>query len=406
LRIIFLLLHLSKEIILNMKILLAPDSFKGTLSALEVTHILKKVFNMAGHECVELPLADGGEGTVETLLFELGGRKKYVMVQDPLGREIEAYYGLNNNTAYIEMAQPSGVTLLSYSERDPWVTSTFGLGQLIKDALDQGVKKLIIGIGGSATNDVGVGMAQALGVRFLDNDHQEIQYRKNKGYSAAILDQIQTIDFSEIDPRLQDCEITVLSDVQNPLYGINGASYIYAPQKGANDKLVHKLEQSVYKFSQLILKTYQKDLNFPGAGAAGGLGAGLRFFLKAYIRSGIDVLIDVLKIEKKIKAVDLVIVGEGCMDEQTAFGKAPVGIARLAHKNNKKVIAINGKIGKMADKNFDAGIDSIFGCYGDYEVDFSEVKKNAIINLEKLAQQIVPNFSKISNIYHQITILS
>jgi glycerate kinase len=387
-----------------MRILICPDSFKGTLSAIEVAEIIGSEFKKAGHDCILMPIADGGEGTVDILLYELGGQKQLINVRNPLGKEIEAYYGLNGGQAYLEMAQSSGLHTVSEGEKNPWLASTFGLGQMIKDALDHQVREIFIGIGGSATNDVGIGMAQALGVRFLDQDGKEIIDRQREGYGASILAKIMDIDATNLDPRIAKTKIKVWSDVRNPLYGEHGASFTYSKQKGATAEMILKLEEGVIHIDNIIKKLYKIDTNFPGAGAAGGLGAGLKVFLQAEIISGIVGMIKLLQLEQKVKKADLVVVGEGQMDWQTAFGKAPAGIAKLAKKFKKNVIAIVGKIGKDVHKNYQI-IDHIFSCYGEGEVNFDEVKRNCRQNLQDLCQIVLEKINQIDSYQYQLTIL-
>lgn len=345
---------------INMKIIIAPDSFKGSASALEVANAIKegvqRVFSHAQLEII--PMADGGEGTVQSLIDATGGKILVERVVGPLENEVEAIYGIlgDNRTAVIEMAQASGLTHVAPEERNPCITTTYGTGQLIKAALDYGCRKLIIGIGGSATNDGGAGMAEALGVKLLDSNGHEIQR------GGGSLDSLDKIDISGIDPRLNSTEIIVACDVNNPLNGKDGASNIYGPQKGATPDMILKLDRNLFHFSTIL----QRDLNInkivaniPGSGAAGGLGAGLIAFLNAELRSGIDIIIDATDFKNRIKDANIIITGEGRIDSQTIFGKTPIGIAKLAKSYNIPVIAIAGGISDGAEKVFSFGIDAI-----------------------------------------------
>lgn len=394
--------------LISMHFLICPDSFKHCLSAIEAAEIIGDEIQRAGHSTELVPLADGGEGTVETLLFALGGEKRNIRVHDPLGREITAFYGLNGDTAYIEMAEPSGLHRVSDTERNPWITTTFGLGQIIKDALDQGVKKMLIGIGGSATNDIGVGMAQALGVRFLDEEGKEVSLGKETGYSASSLEHVHSIDASGLDPRLSEVEITVLCDVDNPLLEENGASAVYAPQKGANAEMVKQLEKTLTRFASIMQSAYNKDPNFPGAGAAGGLGAGLVIFLSAHLVSGIKGLIEYLQLDTKIQMADVVIVGEGQMDVQTTYGKAPIGIAKLAKEHHKQVLAIVGKVGPGYDKNLGPSqIDHIFSCYDKEDtVDLKTIQQEGADNVRRLTRLLLKDLTTLATDQYQLHLLS
>lgn len=332
-----------------MKIVLSPDSFKGSLSAIEVcSHIeegIKRVFPQA--EVVKLPVADGGEGLVEVMTSATGGRIKKIKAKDPLGRDIEAAYGMlgNSNTAVIEMAAASGLPLLKKEEQDPLKTSTFGTGQLIQAALDENAEKIIVGIGGSATVDGGTGMAAALGARFLDAEGNEISP------CGGELDKLDRIDVSDMDPRLKNIQIEVACDVDNPLTGDTGAARIYAPQKGATPDMVEILESNLAKLAEHIRQDIGIDVEKePGAGAAGGLGAGLLAFTGGRLASGIEIALDNIDFDANVKDSDLVITGEGRIDHQTVFGKVPVGVSMRAEKYNVPVIAIGGGLeGRMEE---------------------------------------------------------
>ncbi len=342
-----------------MKILIATDSFKDCLPADEVgKHLSKgiqKVFPKA--EIKLLPVADGGEGTVPTLVDAAKGRLKNLKVHDPLGREIDSFYGIlgDNNVAVIEMAAASGLELLDKKERNPWITTTIGTGELIKDALDKGCRKIIIGVGGSATNDGGAGMAVALGARLLDKSGKFVYP------VGGELNRVHSIDLSEFDKRVASAIFIVACDVENPLTGPDGASIIYSPQKGADSHMAEKLDENLVHFSEKIRKILGKDISgLKGAGAAGGLGAGLFAFLSAELRPGFEIVKELVHLEKYVKWADLVITGEGKMDNQTQYGKAPYGVMKMAKKFEKAVIAVTGALGEDVDELYHQGFDCLF----------------------------------------------
>jgi len=346
-----------------MKIVVAPDSFKGSLTAVEVSDAIeqgaREIFPEA--EIVKIPMADGGDGTVQCLINATGGEILREKVTGPLGDEVLASYGIlgDKKTAVIEMAEASGLTLVPENKRNPLITTTYGTGQLIKAALDQGCKKMIIGIGGSATNDGGAGMVQALGVKLLDREGKKI------GFGGGELKKINRIDISNLDNRLSDTKTLVASDVNNPLCGPKGASRIYGPQKGATPEIIEELDESLAHFAEIIKKDLNKDIkNMLGAGAAGGLGASLMAFLDAELRPGIEIMIEVVKLEQAIKDADLVITGEGKIDSQTIYGKAPIGVAKIAKKYNIPVIAVAAIIGDDADIVHQYGISSLISVSG------------------------------------------
>jgi glycerate kinase len=367
-------------------ILLAPDSFKGSLSALEVAESLERGLRRANSKfkIKKLPMADGGEGTVRSLVDATGGKIITKRVTGPLGDEVEAFFGIlgNGETAVIEMAAASGLPLVSEEERDPTKTTTYGTGELIKAALEEGCQKLIIGIGGSATTDSGIGMAQALGVNFLDENGQEV------GFGGKELKSIQNIDLSQLDSSIKGAQIQVACDVDNPLYGKNGAAYVYGPQKGATSKMVEELDDGLRHIAQVIKKTLGLDVNnMPGAGAAGGLGAGLTAFLGAELKPGIDIVIEASKIEEIIQDIDLVITGEGMIDSQTIFGKTPIGVARVAKKYSLPVIGVAGSLGSGADEVYEHGIDALFSVV-DKPMSLEDAIDRASILLESLGENI------------------
>ncbi|MGB6371015.1 MAG: glycerate kinase [Atribacterota bacterium] len=341
-----------------MKIVVAPDSFKGSLTAVEVSDAIeqgiREIFPEA--EIVKIPMADGGDGTVQCLVNATGGDILREKVTDPLGDEVLASYGIlgDKKTAVIEMAEASGLTLVPENKRNPLITTTYGTGQLIKAALDQGCRKMIIGIGGSATNDGGAGMVQALGAKLLDKDGEEI------GFGGGELKKVFRIDISYMDKRLSNTKVVVASDVTNPLCGSKGASRIYGPQKGATPEIIKELDESLAYFAEIIKRDLNKDIkDIPGAGAAGGLGASLIAFLDAELRPGIEIMIEIVKLEQVIKDADLVITGEGKIDSQTIYGKAPIGVAKIAKRYNIPVIAIAAIIGDDAGIVHQYGISSL-----------------------------------------------
>ena len=340
-----------------MKIVIAPDSFKGSLTALQVAEAmevgLRRVFPDAAIE--KVPMADGGEGTVQSLVDATGGEILTAQVLDPLGNSINAQYGVLGDglTAVIEMAAASGLTLVPLDKRDPSITTTYGTGELIQAALAQGCRKLIIGIGGSATNDGGAGMAQALGAKLLTARGEQI---KLGGGSLATLSSINP----ELDSRIAETETVVACDVNNPLTGQQGASHVYGPQKGATPEIIEALDTNLAHFDKIVQRDLNKSVGkVPGAGAAGGLGAGLMAFLDASLKSGIEIVTEATQLSKRFGGADLVITGEGQINFQTVFGKTPVGVAKVAKTHHLPVIAIAGSIADNSDGVYDAGIDAM-----------------------------------------------
>lgn len=342
-----------------MKIVIAPDSFKESLSspevAREIANGFRQVFPQA--ELIELPIADGGEGTVEALLAATGGQPRSATVTGPLQQPVEAHYGVcgDGQTAVMEMAAASGLHLVPEHRKNPLETTSLGTGELIKHALDAGYRKFIIGIGGSATNDAGVGMLQALGVKFLNHQGQQI------GSTGGALKDLEKIDISGLDQRLQECRIEVACDVDNPLTGERGASVIFGPQKGATEAIVEQLDQSLARFADCVRRDLGKDIeNVSGAGAAGGMGAAMLAFLDAELKPGVDIIIEQVGLERLLEGADLVITGEGRLDGQTAFGKAPAGVAKTAAKYNIPVIAIAGSLGDGVENLYQYNINAFF----------------------------------------------
>ena len=341
-----------------MKIVIAPDSFKGSASAKQVAEALargwRKVFPNA--ELVTVPMADGGEGTMEALVDATGGKMQEVEVSDPLGRPLSACYGIlgDGKTAVVEVAAASGLPLLAPSERKPLQTTTYGTGQLIRAALKEGVERLLIGLGGSATVDGGAGLVSALGARLLDADGQPI------GPGGGSLGSLAQIQLGELPKLIEGVEVLAACDVDNPLTGPNGAAAVFGPQKGAAPQDVQVLDQNLAHYAQILSKELQVEVaNLPGAGAAGGLGAGLVAFLGAKLIPGIQMVIEASKLEDKLEGCDLVITGEGKLDGQSAGGKTPVGVAKLAEKHNIPVLAVGGSIAEDADVLYQHGIGAM-----------------------------------------------
>ena len=341
-----------------MKVVIAPDSYKGCLSALEVAKAMERgvlsVFPSA--EVRKIPIADGGEGTVAALVTATNGQLRQTEVTDPLGNKIIAHWGVlgDGRTAVIEMAAASGLPLVPKEKRDPRVTTTYGTGELIKAALAEGLAKIIIGIGGSATNDGGTGMARALGVRFLDAAGQEV------AAGGGSLAEICQIDATGLDPRLKNTEIVVACDVDNPLCGTRGASAVFGPQKGATPEMVQQLDAGLAKYASCARQATGRDVaEKAGAGAAGGLGAGLMFFTPAQLKPGVEIVLDAVGFSDIVRDADFVITGEGRTDFQTAFGKAPVGVAKVAKTHGAPVFCISGGLGEGADDVLAQGIDAV-----------------------------------------------
>jgi len=346
----------------TVKIVIAPDSFKGCLSATEVSKAIEAGIFAADpkSECEKIPLADGGEGTADALVHATGGRFVSAGVEGPLGDSIEAQFGIlgDEETAVIEMAAASGLPLIPQEQRDPARTTTYGTGQLIQAALDAGCHRLVVGIGGSATTDGGAGMAQALGARMLDSQGREISRA-----SGGQLRNIAEIDTSDIDPRIGKCTMRVACDVDNPLLGPRGAAVVYGPQKGATPAQIEKLEAGLAHFAKLVERDLGKSVtDVPRAGAAGGLGAGLLAFCDAQLEPGIDIILDVVRLAEKAAGAELIITGEGKIDSQTASGKAPMGALRIGQQLGVPVIAISGSISPDASQLNEHGFVALFSC--------------------------------------------
>ncbi len=370
-----------------MRILIAPDSFKECLTATEVAKNIAlgilQVMPEATITCI--PIADGGEGTVEAITTATNGKIIPIDTLDALMRPISSFYGITGDgkTAIIEMAAASGLGLIKTSERNPLKTSTFGTGMLIKSVMEKGYTSIILGIGGSATNDGGMGMARALGYRFLNKQNQEIGEGGGSLYSLAF------IDSSKVDPLLKNTVITVACDVTNPLCGPNGASAIYGPQKSASPEMVKILDENLMHFSKIIIEQLGKDIaNIPGAGAAGGLGAGMLAFTNASLSPGFEIVKTITNLEKHIQQADLIFTAEGKIDYQTQFGKTPFGVAQLAFKYQKPVIALCGIIGQGANILYEKGISSIFAI-ADKPMSVEESVRNAAVLLQNTSERII-----------------
>ena len=371
----------------DLVIVLAPDSFKESMTAKEVCEAMERGIRKANSQirCIHVPMADGGEGTMQSLVDATGGRVYSKEVVGPLGNNVVAEYGIlgNGEIGVIEMASASGIHLVDSEKRNPLITTTFGTGQLIKACLDKGVKKLLIGIGGSATNDGGAGFIQALGGRLLDENGDDLSY------GGGALAKLHTIDLSNLDERLKYVSVEVACDVNNPLCGKEGASYVFGPQKGATREMIEILDQNLSHYAEVIKEQLGKDvISKAGAGAAGGLGARLMAFLDVKLKSGIEMVIEYANLEEKVRDADMVWTGEGSIDFQTQYGKTPLGVAMIAKKYNKPVIALAGRVGNDIDVLYDKGIDAIFGIMrGVTSIEEALVKGPE--NVEKTSENII-----------------
>ena len=342
-----------------MKFVLAPDSFKDSLTAQEVARAMEagihKVFPDA--HCVQIPMADGGEGTTQSLVDATGGSLYHVNVMGPDGTPVSAPLGVlgDGKTAVLEMAGASGLQLLPIEKRNPWFTTTYGTGQLIQTALDKGMTQFVIGIGGSATNDAGAGVFQALGGKLLDKDGHELPFG---GGALGLLDRI---DISQMDPRIKDITVEVACDVTNPLTGPQGASYTYGPQKGADPVMVEELDKNLKHFAAIIKRDLGVDVDqIPGAGSAGGLGAGLLAFMNATLSKGIDLVVRHTSLVKEVSDADFVITGEGSIDAQTQYGKTPIGVSKVAQHAGVPTVVVAGTVHPDARVLYEHGITAIF----------------------------------------------
>ncbi len=369
-----------------MKIVIAPDSYKESLSAIDVAKAIEKGFREIFPDAhyVSVPVADGGEGTVDAMISATQGVKAVATVTGPLGEPVTASWGMSGDgkTAFIEMAEASGLALVPVEKRNPLVTTSYGTGELILRALDNGVRNIIIGIGGSSTNDGGAGMVQALGAKLTDATGKDV----SPGGGSLL--SLSNIDISGLDKRLQSCVINVACDVTNPLTGDNGASRIFGPQKGADEATIVELDRNLAHFAQAIKKHLRRDVeNTPGAGAAGGMGAALMAFLGADLRSGVEIVTEALNLEEHIHNCSLVVTGEGRMDSQSIRGKVPVGVAAVAKRYRKPVIGIAGSLSCDVAVVHQHGIDAVFSVLNRVGT-LDEALKNAFENIYRASRDI------------------
>lgn len=369
-----------------MKIVIAPDSFKESMTALEAATAIEEGFKkiLPNEEYVKIPMADGGEGTVQSISDATGGTIKELFVTGPLGEKVSAFYGLSGDKklAVIEMAASSGLDKVETSQRNPLNTTTYGFGELIQDALEEGVEDILLGIGGSATNDGGAGMIMALGGQLLTKDGETIEP------TGRGLADLHTIDVSGMHPRLKDVSIKVACDVDNPLTGENGASYIYGPQKGATPEIIEQLDTNLTHFARLVQDQLGKDIDsLPGAGAAGGLGGGLLGFLDAELQRGGDLMVDILNLDAAIRDADLVITGEGGINHQTQYGKTPIAVSRVAIKHGVPTIALAGCLNEGYESIYDEGIISTFSIIPEF-TSLEEALKNGYRNLKAVSMNV------------------
>ena len=371
-----------------MKVVIAIDSLKGSLTSLQAGEAIKEGIKKVDKETevVIKPLADGGEGTVDALVDGMGGNMEFVKVTGPAEKEVLAKYGIikETSTAIMEMSQAAGITQVTDKERNPLYTTTYGVGQMIVDAIHKGCRRFIMGIGGSATNDGGVGMLQALGYDFLDKDGNQIKHG-----AIGLKDLVQIKD-DKVIQELKDCEFHIACDVTNPLCGEEGCSAIFGPQKGATQQMVKDMDQWLADYAKIAKQSFTKaDADKPGTGAAGGLGFAFLTFTNAILKSGVDLILNETKLEEEIKDADIVITGEGCLDAQTAMGKAPIGVAKLAKKYGKLVLGFSGAVTKGATACNEAGIDAYFPIVRSaVSLEDAMKKKNAQENLTDTVEQV------------------
>lgn len=373
-----------------MMILIAPDKFKGSLDAEKVCQAIAEALHESGKtlQLKLVPMADGGEGTCDMLTAFTGGKKIKVTVADPFFRSVEAEFGISGDgqTAFVEMAAASGLQLLKISERNALLGTTFGTGQLISFALDHGVSSIIMGVGGSGTNDAGIGMGEALGAKFYDASGNQL-----KPIGKNLID-IHSVDLQHLHPRLKEVSFTAICDVSNPFYGIKGAAYVFGPQKGATRNDVNFLDNGLINFAQVVKNQFGLDINFPGAGAGGGLGGGAKVFFNVEFQSGIKFIMNFIGLDKLVRASDLIITGEGKMDEQTLSGKVVKGVADLTRHFNKPLVVIVGK-NELSEKKISllgvnkvvALIDGKTGEKEAFEHTYSLIKK-------RVAAEVIPFF--------------
>lgn len=378
-----------------MKVVIAIDSLKGSLTSIQAAHAIEKGIKKVEKEAevVIKPLADGGEGTVDALVDGMGGNMEFIKVTGPAGKPVLAKYGIilptksgmeGTSTVIMEMSQAAGITQVSDKERNPLYTTTYGVGQMITDAIHKGCRRFIMGIGGSATNDGGAGMLQALGYDFLNKDGNQIKH------GAIGLKDLAKIKDDHVISELKDCEFHIACDVTNPLCGEEGCSAIFGPQKGATKQMVKDMDQWLADYAKIAKQSFTKaDANKPGTGAAGGLGFAFLTFTNATLKSGVDLILHETKLEEEIKDADIVITGEGCLDAQTAMGKAPIGVAKLAKKYGKLVLGFSGVVTKGAAACNEAGIDAYFPIVRSaVSLEDAMKKKNAKENLMDTVEQV------------------
>ena len=375
-----------------MKVVVAIDSLKGSLTSLEAGNAIQKGIHcvMPDAEVCVRPLADGGEGTVEALALGMGGRMEKVVVTGPLGKPVECAYGIldESKTAIVEMSGAAGITLVPDQERNPINTTTYGVGEVIKDAIGKGCRRFIVGIGGSATNDGGIGMLQALGYGILNANGSQV------AFGAKGLEELAEITDAHVLPELKDCTFRIACDVTNPLCGDHGASAVYGPQKGATPDMILQMDKWLNDYAELAAKTFSKaDQNQAGTGAAGGLGFAFLTFTNAVLESGIKIVLEETRLEDYVKDADIVITGEGRLDGQTVMGKAPIGVANIAKKYGKPVLAFSGCVAEDARACNSGGIDAYFpilrGAVSLQEaMDHNNAEKNMIATVEQVFRLI------------------
>lgn len=365
------------------KCIIIPDSFKGTMSSIGVCQIINEKVKEFYPSCesITIPIADGGEGTVDCFLHALNAEKITLDVTGPYHEPITCYYAVHENTAIIEMAQAAGLPLVETS-KNPGITSTYGVGMIIRDAISRGCSNIILGLGGSCTNDAGAGAACAMGVKFINQEGDTFIP------TGATLSKIRKIDTRECDQLLKNCKVTAMCDIDNPMYGPTGAAYIFGPQKGADSSMVRELDDNLIYLSECIKKQMDLDVSIlPGSGAAGAMGAGVVAFFKGELKSGINTVLDLIQFDRILPGSDMVFTGEGKIDGQSLRGKAVIGIARRAKKCNVPVIAIVGSIGEDAENSYEEGVSSIFSINRspiDFELSRHHSKENLSATIDSI----------------------
>lgn len=370
----------------RMNILLAPDKFKGSLTAHQVCEGISQALSELNLNVVQHPLADGGEGSCDLLTTYSGGTFRNLIVRDPLFRFCESSYGVSKDgsIAFLEMAKASGLQLLRKHERNPMITTTYGTGQLIRDALDRGVNEIILGVGGSATNDGGMGMAHALGLSFYDENEKRLDpMGRNLKY-------VRQIDARSLHARLQEVSFTIFCDVDNPLHGVRGAAHVFAPQKGASPQMVDELDKGLEQYEKILFNTFHKPVNFPGAGAGGGLPASLQAITNLAVRKGTEFMIEFTHLEEAVKKADVVITGEGKMDEQTLSGKVIKGIAELAKRHGKPAYAIVGRNELAESQCRELGLQKVITLTGDNATETEAIKSAFALLKQRIKEEIIP----------------